>query len=86
MLLSAQLVNLATSLMIVSLQFKLVSFGGSREEILEQNPELMAEYLAEVERMKAAELDERQRLLREIEQLEGEIAAPVYGHSLKQLH
>lgn len=35
----------------------------------------MAEYLAEVERMKAAELAEQERLLRQIEQLEGELAA-----------
>lgn len=46
-----------------------------RDEVLDQNPELMAEYLAEVERMKAAELAEQERLLRQIEQLEGELAA-----------
>lgn len=45
------------------------------DEVLDQNPELMAEYLAEVERMKAAELAEQERLLRQIEQLEGELAA-----------
>lgn len=50
-------------------------FDFRRDTILAENPDLMAEYKEEIERMKAAELTEQSRLLREVDRLETELAA-----------
>ena len=46
-----------------------------RDEILAENPEMMEEYLAEVERMQVAGQEEQDRLLQEMERLEAELAS-----------